>query len=92
MCVCVCACHPQVSSQHPYAEQYIGSPHVMTVDYNNSQEFDTAIREIMRTKVRRLLLAVLATVLCFVLVPFPGSARQKAEEVWSVLFPLAFLI
>uniref|UniRef100_A0A4W5KFG8 alpha-1,6-mannosyl-glycoprotein 6-beta-N-acetylglucosaminyltransferase n=1 Tax=Hucho hucho TaxID=62062 RepID=A0A4W5KFG8_9TELE len=41
----------EVSSQHPYAEQYIGRPHVMTVDYNNSQEFDTAIREIMSTKV-----------------------------------------
>ncbi|XP_062853441.1 alpha-1,6-mannosylglycoprotein 6-beta-N-acetylglucosaminyltransferase B-like [Trichomycterus rosablanca] len=41
----------QVSSQHPYAEQYIGRPHVMTVDYNNSQEFETAVREIMRTKV-----------------------------------------
>ena len=41
----------QVSSQHPYAEQYIGRPHVMTVDFNNSQEFDSAIREIMRTKV-----------------------------------------
>ncbi|CAB1344915.1 unnamed protein product [Coregonus sp. 'balchen'] len=40
----------EVSSQHPYAEQYIGRPHVMTVDYNNSQEFDTAIREIMNTK------------------------------------------
>ncbi|KAK6300378.1 hypothetical protein J4Q44_G00284760 [Coregonus suidteri] len=41
----------EVSSQHPYADQYIGRPHVMTVDYNNSQEFDTAIREIMNTKV-----------------------------------------
>ncbi|XP_042158456.1 alpha-1,6-mannosylglycoprotein 6-beta-N-acetylglucosaminyltransferase B-like isoform X1 [Oncorhynchus tshawytscha] len=41
----------EVSSQHPYAEQYIGRPHVMTVDYNNSQEFDAAIREIMSTKV-----------------------------------------
>ncbi|CAB1454934.1 unnamed protein product [Pleuronectes platessa] len=40
----------EVSSQHPYAEQYIGKPHVMTVDYNNSLEFDSAIREIMRTK------------------------------------------
>ncbi|KAG8014487.1 hypothetical protein GBF38_002972, partial [Nibea albiflora] len=40
----------EVSSQHPYAEQYIGRPHVMTVDYNNSLEFDSAIREIMRTK------------------------------------------
>lgn len=41
----------QVASQHPYAEQYIGRPHVLTVDYNNSLEFDAAIREIMRTKV-----------------------------------------
>nr|XP_057935002.1 alpha-1,6-mannosylglycoprotein 6-beta-N-acetylglucosaminyltransferase B-like isoform X2 [Doryrhamphus excisus] len=41
----------EVSSQHPYAEQYIGAPHVMTVDYNNSVEFDAVIREIMRTKV-----------------------------------------
>ncbi|XP_057698803.1 alpha-1,6-mannosylglycoprotein 6-beta-N-acetylglucosaminyltransferase B-like isoform X2 [Corythoichthys intestinalis] len=41
----------EVSSQHPYAEQYIGRPHVMTVDYNNSVEFEAAIREIMRTKV-----------------------------------------
>ncbi|KAI5613740.1 alpha-1,6-mannosylglycoprotein 6-beta-N-acetylglucosaminyltransferase B, partial [Silurus asotus] len=41
----------EVSSQHPYAEQYIGRPHVMTVDYNNSEEFETAVREIMRIKV-----------------------------------------
>nr|XP_046187648.1 alpha-1,6-mannosylglycoprotein 6-beta-N-acetylglucosaminyltransferase B-like isoform X1 [Oncorhynchus gorbuscha] len=41
----------QVSSQHPYAEQYIGRPHVITVDFNNSQEFESAIREIMKTKV-----------------------------------------
>nr|XP_029481545.1 alpha-1,6-mannosylglycoprotein 6-beta-N-acetylglucosaminyltransferase B-like isoform X3 [Oncorhynchus nerka] len=41
----------QVSSQHPYAEQYIGRPHVITVDFNNSQEFESAIRDIMKTKV-----------------------------------------
>lgn len=41
----------EVSSQHPYAEQYVGRPHVMTVDYNNSAEFETTIRHIMRTKV-----------------------------------------
>nr|XP_046163411.1 alpha-1,6-mannosylglycoprotein 6-beta-N-acetylglucosaminyltransferase B-like isoform X4 [Oncorhynchus gorbuscha] len=41
----------QVSSQHPYAEQYIGRPHVITVDFNNSQEFESAIRDILRTKV-----------------------------------------
>ncbi|XP_022519799.2 alpha-1,6-mannosylglycoprotein 6-beta-N-acetylglucosaminyltransferase B [Astyanax mexicanus] len=41
----------EVSSQHPYAEQYIGRPHVMTVDYNNSDEFEAAVQEIMRLKV-----------------------------------------
>ncbi|XP_072539488.1 alpha-1,6-mannosylglycoprotein 6-beta-N-acetylglucosaminyltransferase B-like [Salminus brasiliensis] len=41
----------EVSSQHPYAEEYIGRPHVMTVDYNNSDEFETAVREIMRLQV-----------------------------------------
>lgn len=43
---------PQVSSQHPYAEQYIGRPHVITIDFNNSEEFDATIREIMRIDVR----------------------------------------
>ncbi|TNM96770.1 hypothetical protein fugu_014926 [Takifugu bimaculatus] len=41
----------KVSSQHPYAEQHVGRPHVYTVDFNNSEEFDAAIREIMRIDV-----------------------------------------
>ncbi|XP_063051737.1 alpha-1,6-mannosylglycoprotein 6-beta-N-acetylglucosaminyltransferase B-like [Engraulis encrasicolus] len=41
----------EVSSQHPYAEQYIGPPHVITVDFNNSEEFETAVKEIMRNQV-----------------------------------------
>lgn len=46
---------PQVSSQHPYAEQYIGRPHVITIDYNNTEEFDATIREILRINVRIIL-------------------------------------
>uniref|UniRef100_A0A671YU04 alpha-1,6-mannosyl-glycoprotein 6-beta-N-acetylglucosaminyltransferase n=1 Tax=Sparus aurata TaxID=8175 RepID=A0A671YU04_SPAAU len=45
----------KVSSQHPYAEQYIGRPHVITIDFNNSEEFDATIREIMRINVEPLL-------------------------------------
>uniref|UniRef100_A0ACB8EKA0 Alpha-1,6-mannosylglycoprotein 6-beta-N-acetylglucosaminyltransferase B n=1 Tax=Sphaerodactylus townsendi TaxID=933632 RepID=A0ACB8EKA0_9SAUR len=41
----------EVSSQHPYAQDFIGKPHVWTVDYNNSEEFEAAIKAIMRTKV-----------------------------------------
>ncbi|XP_053150441.1 alpha-1,6-mannosylglycoprotein 6-beta-N-acetylglucosaminyltransferase B isoform X3 [Hemicordylus capensis] len=41
----------EVSSQHPYAEDFIGKPHVWTVDYNNSEEFEAGIKAIMRTKV-----------------------------------------
>lgn len=42
-----------MSSQHPYAEDFIGKPHVWTVDYNNSEEFEAAIKTILRTQVRR---------------------------------------
>ena len=42
----------QLFSQHPYAENFIGKPHVWTVDYNNSEEFEAAIKAIMRTQVR----------------------------------------
>lgn len=45
-------CARQVFSQHPYAENFIGKPHVWTVDYNNSEEFEAAIKAIMRTQVR----------------------------------------
>uniref|UniRef100_A0A672P342 alpha-1,6-mannosyl-glycoprotein 6-beta-N-acetylglucosaminyltransferase n=1 Tax=Sinocyclocheilus grahami TaxID=75366 RepID=A0A672P342_SINGR len=41
----------EVSSQHPYTEQYIGKPHVITVDFNNSQEFETAVQDILKEKV-----------------------------------------
>ncbi|XP_054614739.1 alpha-1,6-mannosylglycoprotein 6-beta-N-acetylglucosaminyltransferase B-like [Dunckerocampus dactyliophorus] len=45
----------EVSSQHPYAEQYIGRPHVITIDFNNSHEFDAAIRDIMKIDVEPFL-------------------------------------
>ncbi|XP_035510295.1 alpha-1,6-mannosylglycoprotein 6-beta-N-acetylglucosaminyltransferase B [Morone saxatilis] len=45
----------KVSSQHPYAEQYIGRPHVITIDFNNSEGFDATIREIMRINVEPFL-------------------------------------
>ncbi|PWA33211.1 hypothetical protein CCH79_00013610, partial [Gambusia affinis] len=41
----------KVSSQHPYAEEYIGRPHVITIDFNNSEVFDATIREIMKINV-----------------------------------------
>uniref|UniRef100_A0A2K5QVS2 alpha-1,6-mannosyl-glycoprotein 6-beta-N-acetylglucosaminyltransferase n=1 Tax=Cebus imitator TaxID=2715852 RepID=A0A2K5QVS2_CEBIM len=40
----------EVFSQHPYAENFIGKPHVWTVDYNNSEEFEAAIKAIMTTQ------------------------------------------
>ncbi|KAK7807612.1 hypothetical protein U0070_013918 [Myodes glareolus] len=41
----------EVFSQHPYAENFIGKPHVWTVDYNNSEEFEAAVKAIMNTQV-----------------------------------------
>ncbi|XP_066442491.1 alpha-1,6-mannosylglycoprotein 6-beta-N-acetylglucosaminyltransferase B [Eleutherodactylus coqui] len=41
----------EVSSQHPYMEMTIGRPHVLTVDYNDTREFEAAIKAIMRSKI-----------------------------------------
>lgn len=41
----------QLTSQHPYAEVYIGEPHVWTVDIENSAEVERAIRSILSQKV-----------------------------------------
>lgn len=42
---------PQLTSQHPYAEVYVGQPHVWTVDIENSAEVERAIRSILSQKV-----------------------------------------
>lgn len=41
----------QISSQHPYAEKFIGKPHVWTVDVTNQSEVREAVRAILRTEV-----------------------------------------
>lgn len=41
----------QLTSQHPYAEVYIGQPHVWTVDIDNPAEVEKAIRSILSQKV-----------------------------------------
>uniref|UniRef100_A0A3Q0SRS4 alpha-1,6-mannosyl-glycoprotein 6-beta-N-acetylglucosaminyltransferase n=1 Tax=Amphilophus citrinellus TaxID=61819 RepID=A0A3Q0SRS4_AMPCI len=40
-----------LTSQHPYAEVYIGQPHVWTVDIDNSAEVERAIRSILSQKI-----------------------------------------
>ncbi|XP_055079434.1 alpha-1,6-mannosylglycoprotein 6-beta-N-acetylglucosaminyltransferase B [Periophthalmus magnuspinnatus] len=37
----------KVTSQHPYAEQFIGRPHVITIDFGNWKTFNETIHEIM---------------------------------------------
>ncbi|KAF0046204.1 hypothetical protein F2P81_002733 [Scophthalmus maximus] len=41
----------ELTSQHPYAEVYIGQPHVWTVDIDNSAEVERAIRSILSQKI-----------------------------------------
>ena len=41
----------QISSQHPYAETFIGRPHVWTVDVSNKTDVREAVRAILRTEV-----------------------------------------
>ncbi|XP_037134392.1 alpha-1,6-mannosylglycoprotein 6-beta-N-acetylglucosaminyltransferase B-like isoform X2 [Syngnathus acus] len=44
----------KISSQHPYAEEFIGRPHVWTVDVTNETRVREAVREILRTEVKPL--------------------------------------
>ncbi|XP_056157082.1 alpha-1,6-mannosylglycoprotein 6-beta-N-acetylglucosaminyltransferase A [Lampris incognitus] len=41
----------ELTSQHPYAEVYIGQPHVWTVDIDNPAEVERAIRSILSQKI-----------------------------------------
>lgn len=38
----------QVTSQHPYAEVFIGKPHVYTIDINNLTEVHEAVQAILK--------------------------------------------
>ncbi|XP_032902328.1 coiled-coil domain-containing protein 126 [Amblyraja radiata] len=42
----------ELSSQHPYAEMYIGKPHVWTVNIENSSEVEEALRQMMKQEVK----------------------------------------
>ncbi|XP_060884626.1 alpha-1,6-mannosylglycoprotein 6-beta-N-acetylglucosaminyltransferase B-like [Labrus mixtus] len=42
----------QISSQHPYAESFIGKPHVWTVDMTNKTNVMEAVRAILHTEVK----------------------------------------
>ncbi|KAG7467320.1 hypothetical protein MATL_G00152110 [Megalops atlanticus] len=41
----------ELTSQHPYAEVYIGQPHVWTVNIDNAAEVDRAVRSILSQKI-----------------------------------------
>ena len=43
---------PQVTSQHPYCEEFIGPPHVFTIDINNLSEVENVMKKIMISEVR----------------------------------------
>lgn len=41
----------QVTSQHPYCEEFIGAPHVYTVDVNVLSDVERVIKEILLKEV-----------------------------------------
>ncbi|XP_047233478.1 alpha-1,6-mannosylglycoprotein 6-beta-N-acetylglucosaminyltransferase B-like isoform X3 [Girardinichthys multiradiatus] len=42
----------QITSQHPYAEQFIAKPYVWTVDMTNRTDIREAVKSILKTKVK----------------------------------------
>lgn len=44
-------CNEQVTSQNPYAEVFVGEPFVQTVDIENIDEVEEALRKILNSSV-----------------------------------------
>ena len=44
-------CFLQLTSQHPYAEVFIGKPHVFTIDIKNLSLVEETVKEILNTEV-----------------------------------------
>jgi len=42
-----------VTSQHPYAEDFISEPHVYTVDINNMTEVEAAVKKALKMSDRK---------------------------------------
>lgn len=42
---------PQIHSQHPYAEDFIGKPYVWTVDIDNTTQVREAVKAILSLEV-----------------------------------------
>jgi len=38
----------QVTSQHPYAEDFIGEPHIYTVDMDDKSAVETAVKKALK--------------------------------------------
>lgn len=70
----------QLTSQHPYAEVFIGRPHVWTVDLSNREEVEDAVKAILNQKVAALLLFSL----------LPAFVRPVTWNLCRMLQSLAF--
>ena len=42
----------QLTSQHPYAEMFIGKPHVYTIDISDADQVRASLKEMMASTVR----------------------------------------
>ena len=68
----------QLTSQHPYAEVFIGRPHVWTVDLNNREEVEDAVKAILNQKVAVCLFVCFSTCL---------HLTCALEHMWDIAVP-----
>ena len=54
------ACLSQLTSQHPYAHQHIGPPHVYTINMDDLAQVEEVVKEIVRREVGSLCMSVMS--------------------------------
>lgn len=66
----------QVTSQHPYCEEFIGAPHVYTIDVNVLSDVEKVIKEILLKEVFWNYLFILFLLFFFVLLRVTKEAHS----------------
>ena len=59
-CLVCSACLSQLTSQHPYAHQHIGPPHVYTINMDDLAQVEEVVKEIVRREVSSLCMSVMS--------------------------------
>ena len=80
----IIVCILQLTSQHPYAEEFIGEPHVFTVDIHNEQELRRVLQAALKAHNMSKVCGDRKTLIADVCLPKVNSSAVLASTIKDV--------